>query len=316
MVYLASMVVVRRVLPAYMATPIRADPTRARRLLRFSRSIALSQVALRLQYQLDAIVIAVALPVRFVTPYNFAARLADGTPIATEQIGKLLLPLATEVSTTREPAALRSLYLTATRLTMTIALGVGVPIALLGGPILALWAGPKFSGYGALVALLTMAGIVDLPAYPAAAILQSIERHGPIVWMALVSGIVNLVLSIALVGQYGVNGVAAATLAASAVEIAVFVIPYTARVLHVSLREFTSDVLLPLVIPVCLLVALTLGGAELLPITSLWRLAVVVGIAGTGYGIAYLALSAKPHERSVIRAAAVALHLISDAPDS
>jgi O-antigen/teichoic acid export membrane protein len=314
LVYLVSLVVVRRMLPGYMATPIRRDSGRARRLLRFSRSIAVIQVALRLQTRLDVIVIAAALPIRLVTPYSFAQRLADGTDIATEQFGKLLLPLATEVSTTREPDALRSLYLTATRLTVAISLGVGLPIALLGGPILEIWVGHKFSGYGVLVALLAFAAIVDLPSYPAAAVLQSIERHGPIAKMALASGVVNVGLSIALVGPYGVNGVAAATLVASAIEIGVFVVPYAARVLHVSLRAFMTEVVLPLVLPVGALVGLTIGGAAILPVTSLWRLGAVVGVAVTVYALAYGTIAAGPHERALYRSTAAALHLVPKPP--
>ena len=129
-----------------MALPGRYDGERVRRLIRFSRSIAAVQIAVNLQSRLDVVVIAAALPVRNVTPYSFAQRLADGTRIATDQFGKVLLPLASEVSATRERAAVSELFLTSTRLTMFIALGVGLPLALLGGPILEVWVGEEFSG--------------------------------------------------------------------------------------------------------------------------------------------------------------------------
>src|SRR6202022_1654185 len=134
-----SLVVARRLAPGYMAIALRWDASRTRRLLRFSRSVAVLHVAFQMQTKLDAVVIAAALPVRVVTPYNFGQRLATGTEIATDQFSKLVLPLATEFGATRERAALRALFLTATRLTLVIALGVGLPLALLGGPILKLW---------------------------------------------------------------------------------------------------------------------------------------------------------------------------------
>jgi O-antigen/teichoic acid export membrane protein len=305
--YAVALAVTHRVIPAYMAVPMRRDSGRVRRLIRFSRSVGVVQVAVHMQTRLDAIVIAAALPVRLVTPYSFAQRLASGTEIATDQFAKVLLPFATEVSATREPGALKGLYVTATRLTLAIALGVGLPLALLGGPILELWVGGAYAGYGPLVAILVCAAIVDLPTYPAAALLQSIERHGPIAWMALGTGVLNLGLSIAFVGPYGLEGVATATLLASAVEITAFVIPYAARVFGVSWREFASEVVLPLVLPAAVLAGLVIAGAAILPVTSLLRLAVVVGVAVTGYVFTYARFGASPHERSVYRAALMAV---------
>jgi O-antigen/teichoic acid export membrane protein len=305
--YAVALAVTHRVIPAYMAVPMRRDSGRVRRLIRFSRSVGVVQVAVHMQTRLDAIVIAAALPVRLVTPYSFAQRLASGTEIATDQFAKVLLPFATEVSATREPGALKGLYVTATRLTLAIALGVGLPLALLGGPILELWVGGAYAGYGPLVAILVCAAIVDLPTYPAAALLQSIERHGPIAWMALGTGVLNLGLSIAFVGPYGLEGVATATLLASAVEITAFVIPYAARVFGVSWREFASEVVLPLVLPAAVLAGLVIAGAAILPVTSLLRLAVVAGVAVTGYVFTYARFGASPHERSVYRAALTAV---------
>jgi O-antigen/teichoic acid export membrane protein len=132
-------VAARRIVPGHMAGRVRRDPAAVQRLVRHSRSIAVVQVAVHLQGRLDTVVIAAALPVRNVTPYSFAQRLADGTRIATDQFGKVLLPLASEISATRERDAVRALFLTSTRLTVAIALAVGLPIALLGDPILEIW---------------------------------------------------------------------------------------------------------------------------------------------------------------------------------
>jgi O-antigen/teichoic acid export membrane protein len=299
--------VARRTAPAYMAIPGRLDRGRVRRLVRFSRSIAAVQVAVNMQSRLDAVVIAAALPVRNVTPYSFAQRLADGTRIATDQFGKVLLPLASEVSATRERVAVRVLFLTSTRVTMGIALGVGLPVALLGGPILEIWVGDEFSGYGTLVAILACAAIVDLPSYPAAAVLQSLERHGPIAWMATGSAVANLGLSIALVGPYGVNGVAAGTLIASGAEIVLLVIPYAMRVLGVSPWQLMTEVLLPLAVPASILAFLLIGGDALLPVTTLPRLALVVGGALAVYALSYALFGAASRERAVYRAAASAV---------
>jgi O-antigen/teichoic acid export membrane protein len=303
----AFAVAARRAAPTYMTLPGRFDRERVRRLIRFSRSIAAVQVAVNLQSRLDVVVIAAALPVRNVTPYSFAQRLADGTRIATDQFGKVLLPLASEVSATRERAAVGELFLTSTRLTMLIALGVGLPVALLGGPILEVWVGDEFAGYGALVAILACAAIVDLPSYPAAAVLQSLERHGPVAWMAMGSAIANVALSVALVGPYGVEGVALGTLIAGGIEVLLLVVPYAARVLGLSAWTVVSNAFGPLVVPSAALALALLGGDALLPVTNLVGLLVVIGCAMAIYAAVYALITAPARERELYRAAARAL---------
>jgi O-antigen/teichoic acid export membrane protein len=70
--FAVSIVVVRRMAPDLWAHPVRRDRARARRLLRFSLPVAVVEIAGRVQLRSDAIVIGAAMPVRFVTPYNFA----------------------------------------------------------------------------------------------------------------------------------------------------------------------------------------------------------------------------------------------------
>ena len=308
--YIVSVVVTRRAAPGFLPLAIRPDWARARRLFRFSRSVAMVQVAIGLQSRLDTVVIGVALPVARVAPYSFGMTLANGIGTVTDQFANLVLPMAAQRGVSNEPGALRRLFLVSTRLTMAITFAVGIPIAVLGGPILGLWVGRGFSGYGGLVTLLALAAIVDLPSYPAAAVLQGIERHGPIAWMALGSGVVNLALSIVFVGRFGVDGVAAATLAASAVEIALLVVPYAARVLGVSLQEFFSQVVLPLTLPVVLLTGTLLGAKAILPVTSLPRLVLVAGVPVVLYALVYATFGASSTERNAYRSAAsAALHL-------
>jgi O-antigen/teichoic acid export membrane protein len=299
-----SLLVVRRIAPDLSTHLVRRDGARARRLLSFSWSVAVVQVAGRLETRLDAVVIGAALPVRLVTPYDFAQRLADGTRIVTEQFVKVLLPAATEVSSTRDRSALQSLFLTAIRLSLGIALAVALPLMVLGGSILSLWVGSAFGGYGDVVAILAASAVFDLSMYPAVAVLQSIERHQPLAWIALGTGVVNVLLSIAFVGPFGVVGVATATLVATAGATTIFVMPYAVRTLGVSLRDVAREVLLRLTIPLAILAALLIGASRAVPVTSAFRLAAVVVGALACYALVYAAVGAGPVEREAYRSAA------------
>jgi O-antigen/teichoic acid export membrane protein len=309
--FAVSIAAIRRVAPELTSSLVLRDARRARRLLSFSSSVAVVQVAGRLQTRTDAIVIGVALPVRLLTPYNFAQRLAEGTRLTTEQFVRVLLPVATELGATRDRAALRGLFLTATRLTLALALAVALPLMLLGGSILSLWVGGQFGKYGDVVAILAASAVVDVVGYPAASVLQSMERHPPLAWMALGDGVVNVVLSIALVGPFGVVGVAVATLVATVGETVLFVLPYAARTLGVSLADLAREVLVRLAVPVATFAAILVAISQSLSISSLPRLAALLAVALAGYAIVYAVIGAGERERSAYRFAAnAAIRLI------
>jgi O-antigen/teichoic acid export membrane protein len=207
----------------------------------------------------------------------------------------------------QDPVVLRRLFLTASRLSLAIALGVGLPIALLGGHILGVWVGARYGAYGTVVLLLAVAAIIDLPSGPAGYVLQSIERHEPVAWMAIGGGLANVGISIALVGRYGINGVAAGTLIATAVEITLFVIPYAAHALGISAREFVAEVIAPLVLPAVVLSAVLVGGDSFLMLGSALYLGLVIAAGLLAYTVTYVALGARAAERSAYRAATTAV---------
>jgi O-antigen/teichoic acid export membrane protein len=305
--FAVSVRVIRRVAPELTGRLVRPDRQRARRLLRFSSSVAIVQIAGRLQTHTDALVIGAALPVRLVAPYNFAQRLAEGTRLTTEQFVKVVLPAATEIGVKRDQAALRGLFLTATRLSLAITLAVALPLIVLGGSILSLWVGSQFSKYGDIVAILAISAVFDLVAWPAAAVLQGVERHSPLAWMALGDGIANLILSIALVGVFGLVGVAAATLAATVGETMLFVLPYVARTLGISLAELGREVFVRLALPAAAFAAILVGTSRSMALNSLLQLAAVLAVALTGYALVYVAVGAGPRERDAYRVAASAV---------
>jgi O-antigen/teichoic acid export membrane protein len=296
-----AVVAMRRAAPEFALGHLRFDRARLRRLIRFSAPIAVIQIAGRLQLKVDAIVIGAALPIRLLTPYNLAQRLAEGTRTVTDQFTRVLLPVATEVATARSAAEGRVLLLTATRLTLLLALAVATPLILLGGQVLEVWVGPEFRPYGDVVALLAASAVIDVSSYPGAATLQSMERHKPLAWMSLLSGVVNLALSIVLVHTLGVRGVALATCSTTAAEILLLVLPYIARVTGISARAGARDVAGRLAPAVIAYVALLEAASHAVAITSIPRLALVVIVGLCGYALVYVCLGATRYERHAYR---------------
>jgi O-antigen/teichoic acid export membrane protein len=176
-------------------------------------------------------------------------------------------------------------------------------------PILAAWVGSEFSVYGYLVAILTVAIVIDTSGWPAGAILQAIGRHRPLAVMAIASGVANLVLSIILARRLGLRGVALGTLIPSAIEIPLFVMPYAARTLGVSVRTLFADVLAPSLFPAASLALVLLFLQHAIAPASFIAIAIEATIGGLVYVAVYLAMGPRELEREICHTIMASLRL-------
>jgi peptidoglycan biosynthesis protein MviN/MurJ (putative lipid II flippase) len=115
---------------------------------------------------------------------------------------------------------------------------------------------------------------------------------------ALGSAVLNLALSIALIGPLGVRGVAFGTLIATTLEASI-VLPFGARVLAVRASAVGTRILLPGLVPLVPMVAvLVLIHATVAPATI--PAIVLAGLAGAVvYTAGYLALPGTASERAL-----------------
>lgn len=294
-----SVFVIRRIAPDLHFGWRGAKRAYLRTISSFSAALFAVNVAGQLQAKTDEIVIAASLPLTAVTPYNFARRLSEIPQILTDQFMKVLPPLASELHTSNDPAKLRALYLTSTRLTLAIFLPIGGSFIILARPLLSVWVGAAYADSAFLVAILITASLIDTSMWPAGSILQGMARHQPIALMSIASGVANLLLSLLLVQPLGVMGVALGTLIPTSIECVCFVTPYALRVIGVSLRDAFAEIYWPAGAPALpMLLVLYLLSVWLSP-TS-WFTILAIAAAGTlVYGTIYLSLSGNTFERQL-----------------
>ncbi|MDH3285558.1 MAG: polysaccharide biosynthesis C-terminal domain-containing protein [Acidobacteriota bacterium] len=296
----AAAIAIRRVAPELRLTSGRPRLSDVRRLLSFSWAIVFMQGAGLINARTDEIVIAAALPVAQVTPYGLARRASEAPTAMTFQFTRVIMPLSAQMGARDEHDRLRAVFLTGTRLTLATYLGAGVALVTLAGPFLAAWVGEEFRSAGTILAILAIAGGVDMLVPTADSVLQGISRHRPLAVCALISALLNLGMSIAFVGHFGLEGVAAATLIAS-VLLAAFTIPYSMRVLDVRPGELLREVLAPVLVPLVPTAAVGVGIAVALASSSL----ALVLLGGTAivltYFASYMAIGAGQVERELAR---------------
>jgi O-antigen/teichoic acid export membrane protein len=296
---LPAVLIIRRVAPELGFGLRGARLSTARELLAFSSSLFLGDVATRLQTQTDEIVIGAVLAVASVTPYAIARKLSEAALMVTEAFLKVILPLASELHAVDDHARLKALYLAGTRLTLAIFLSVGCALMVVPDLILRVWVGEEFVRYSPLVAVLSLASLINVARWPAANVLQGMGRARFQALAAIGNGLANLGLSIVLAPTYGLTGVALGTLIPTIVESLCVLTPYTLRVTGVRLVELSRQALIPALLPAVPAVLVLLTLRSLVAVAELPSLVLVVGSGALTYSLIYLALSQGGERRLV-----------------
>jgi O-antigen/teichoic acid export membrane protein len=281
------------------------DRQSLRTVVTFGSWIFIGQTAARLQTKTDTIVIGAILSLSAVTPYAIALRLTDVGRTLVSQFLQVLMPVASELSAESDWSRLRALYITSTRLVLAISIPVTAAFIALAGPFLGLWVGSGYEKYSYLVTILMLAVVISLSQWPAASVFQGMNRFGLLALVALISGLVNLGLSIVLGMRYGLVGVAMGTLIPTIIENFGFVLPYSMHVLKVSISDIVRKVALPTILPaIPALLVLYLSLQKLDPRTFV-EIALVAAGSSIVYIVGYLGFGASKGERRAYRSFAV-----------
>ena len=288
---------IRRVAPELHFGFRGARMRHARQVLGFGSALFVIQAAGVVKLQTDEVVIGSSLAVRDVSPYSIARRLSTLPGQLAAQFVAVLLPLASRLHAEGDVGYLREIYLSGLRITLALFAVVGGALIVFAKPLLVAWA-PSVASSADIIVLLTVAALVEALISPVSQALQAMNRHRPLVVFSVGSAVLNLALSIALVGPMGVRGVALGTIIATSIEAAI-VVYFGARVLSVRAGDIARQVLLPGGLPLLPM------GAVLFLIRSTLAPSTVPGIALAGiagaivYTTGYLLLPGTRSERAV-----------------
>ena len=301
---LIGFVVVRRVEPELTLRWSPASREAARRLTGFGATLTVSQLAMLLQKRSSEVIVAAQLSAAAVAPLSLSRRLSDLPQIISDQFVKVLLPVASELHTARDPAALRRLYLAATRVTLGLMVPLALAVSWLAGDLLELWIGPSYRQHAELVALLVAASVALTSQWPAGAVFQGMGQFGAFAAASLVSGVVTVVLTLWWVQSSGLLGVVAAVLVTATAEVMLFRLPYSVVKLEVSLGDLARQVVLPVGVAAVPCAALLAVADHLTDRPTYLALALACGGATVVFGATYLAFPASRRERTVVLTAA------------
>ena len=293
-------VLVRLAHPEIRISPKLAGWATLRRSGRPAAYYFLMQIAALVVMGTDNIVISIFLGVGSVAAYAVAFQLYALAVAALWSGVDVLLPFFARWGAQQDTERLRGAFLRATKLAVSGTVLAAILLAAYGRLVIGWWVGPSlFVGQRVLLVFCAML-LIATPIHSAALVLAGLGRHRAPAIGGGIEAALNLALSIVLVRQLGVFGVALGTLLAGAVTNG-WVAPRAAcRELGIEIGTYARAILVPSVLP-----ALAAGA-----IAWLWTgqaahgppaAAAGIALCVAGFAATFWLMSLDPTERREIR---------------
>lgn len=268
----------------------------ARELVGFSSWVFLTNVSSRVYTHFDAVILAIFLPVRAITPYNLGYRVAALLGEGLYPVLKLLFPIAAEMHMRREDEALHRLLVQGTKVALALSLAGGIILWFLGEALIRVWIGPGLEEATPVLYLFVVFFIISNTGQPVREVLKGQGRIRLLAMMAVADTVLNLGLSMVLVQFFGAPGVAVGSLI-PVVLVSLVLLRYTLTHQGIRLGEFIRTVIGPSVVPAAGTTALLLALSWLFPAAGWLRLIVSGLLAVITFGTLYLLLPGGAAER-------------------
>src|SRR5262249_29188781 len=269
---------------------------RLRELTSFSVFMALIDWANKLNYSIDAIVIGIMLGTGAVAVWSVGQRLAEATQRLTNQLNDILFPNIVDHSASDRIDRLQLLFLVGTRLSLVTVVPSAAVLMFMAAPLVHAWVGPGFERSIVVVQLLALIVVVRVGNATGSTLLKGADRHRLVAGVNVVTAVVNVSLSIALVKPLGLAGVAIGTLIPVSAAAIFILFPASCRRVGGSIRRALIEAVWPAVWPMGTMAAYILISRPMIP-QSLPAVLVNMGVAVSIYAATFLAFGIDATER-------------------
>jgi O-antigen/teichoic acid export membrane protein len=295
--YVAYRLNAYRVFPLLRIRPTLFRKSRLRELTGFGAWMMVQAAASKVNYGSDPVVIGAFLSTGSVAVWTVAQRLADAALQVTNQLNYVLFPIVVGADTSRRNDRLTEVLVQGTRLSLATILPVAGSLALLADAVVVGWTGPRYAAAGIIVKILALVILVRVGSWTANTVLLGAGSHQLGAISNSITAVVNVGLSIGLIGWMGLPGVALATLVPVTLRAVLIVIPVACARVGMSLTAFFSAAVWPALWPALVV----LGGLAIVrnpASTSLFHALLEGAIAGVCYAVLFVGLAIGRRDRT------------------
>jgi len=219
------------------------DLSKMRQIFSYSVFVLLLNIGIQLSFQTDSLVIGKMLDVGKIPYYSVANSIMMYSTQFIIGIAGVVMPMATQMHTRGETDALRRLFFKWSKIVMSLSLLGCLYLVVYGPALIRVWVGEEFQREsGTILQVLMISAIAFLPMRGVALpVLMGIGKPRQATITFLASGVLNLILSVALAHPFGLLGVAIGTAIPNVLYSAVL-LSICARELDFRLADYFSRV--------------------------------------------------------------------------
>jgi O-antigen/teichoic acid export membrane protein len=269
---------------------------RLREITGFSVFILIIDLANKLNYSTDAIVIGAFMGTAAVAIWAVAQRLIEIVQRITDQLNGALFPVVVDSSTVARVDKLQKILIQGTRLSLAMVVPVATVLGLTARPLVMLWVGPNFEGSVNVIYILSLVVALRVGNATSTVVLKGSGLHKVLALSNLSMAISNLVLSVLLVRWYGLIGVAIGTLIPMAVFSMFVVVPVACRRVELSRWELFRQSVWPAAWPALVMAGFILAARHYGDGSWAWIM-MVAALAALIYAALFLLFAINRTER-------------------
>jgi O-antigen/teichoic acid export membrane protein len=253
-------------------------------------------IAFQLRFKTDAVIIGTFLSAAAITHFSIGARLVDYAGNVVSSLANIFTPMSSHFHATGDYAQLRKIFISGNRACALVMFPMMVVLVVMGKSVIEAWVGPRYvSSYVVLLVLLIPSVLWESQS-TSTRILFGMSSHKTLAYVVLAEGVINLILSIALVRSLGIVGDAIGT-GLPLLLTALFFLPrHMCRQLDIPVRTFVAEAYLyPTVL--CLPMTLVLVVMQRFFYAHRYpqlMLNLLAGFAAYGAGLTWYVLTREP----------------------
>jgi O-antigen/teichoic acid export membrane protein len=271
-------------------------------ILKYSFYSFIISVSTLILYETDSIVIGLFLNTSFITVYAIANRLVKYLRLISWGFGDVFSPASSKLVAICEIDKIERLLINGTKYLLIILLPITLAYIFVGDEFIHLWVGEKYaSSSGKILIILASSQVLAMAQYPAGAILYGMNKHKILALLVFLEAILNILLSIIFINNFGIIGVAWGT-AIPIILVYTFILPlYVCNKVELPLIKYIKDAFWKpikggIFFAVCLMIL------NELCLESLWLIFTIkIAIASVLYAIMIYLCSLEPEEKTKLR---------------
>ena len=279
-------VIIKRIVPEVSLSISKVKMKYIKEISSFSFYAYVFTIATMIIFRTDKIVLNFMLTMGAITIYHIGTRVPEIMEKLTGQFQSNLTPIAASLYKEGNTEKLNRILLKSNRLAAFLAVGSFAIFYFLASPILYVWLDVTDETATLITQIMLVSVFVSVMFRSASfRFLQMAGKHKILTLIVGVEAIVNILLSISLVGKYGVVGVAVGTLVPNVIISLLIVFPMFCKFSSTSILGYLKKVYIPVLITSLPTVALLffIKREMVLADWSLFRLIVAVGLSGVVY---------------------------------